>query len=441
MNHCKLDDENFEQLIFAIRRKRCILMLGPDASVEQVNGKPQTLNEILAYELAQRIRPDFKEHINPCNLTEVAQYYQMEHGRNALEIFVESFYRKRQNSVSEIHQNLAALPFELAMTASPDNFFANALKEKDKPPKISAYNFKGRRSDIDPITGNEQSPLLFHLYGNSDNPESLVMTENDLLDFLVSVISKAPGLPANITSELNSADKNFLFLGFGFRHWYLRILLHVLAGDKNKQSHSFALEFMPENPHEYKSAILFFRNHNTCKIHIFHDEILEFTRKLKTEFEKSISCAPSIQEQDKPSVFICHAKADESHAEWLFDEFTKAGFNPFAESKSIEAGENRERRIDKALKDADFFVILKSKSLEHLSQDYVNKEIHLALERQKYFSPDAPFIMPVKIEACESDWDEDLGIWWESDLTDRANTGKLISAIRRHYARRKKARS
>jgi len=35
MNQCKLDDENFEQLMFAISRQKCILMLGPDASVEE----------------------------------------------------------------------------------------------------------------------------------------------------------------------------------------------------------------------------------------------------------------------------------------------------------------------------------------------------------------------------------------------------------------------
>lgn len=46
MNECRLDDENFEQLIFAIRRKKCILMLGPDASVEQVNGTPVYVYEI-----------------------------------------------------------------------------------------------------------------------------------------------------------------------------------------------------------------------------------------------------------------------------------------------------------------------------------------------------------------------------------------------------------
>jgi len=46
MNQCTPDNENFEQLIFAIRRKKCILMLGPDASVEQVNGTPVYVYEI-----------------------------------------------------------------------------------------------------------------------------------------------------------------------------------------------------------------------------------------------------------------------------------------------------------------------------------------------------------------------------------------------------------
>ncbi len=440
MNQCQLDDENFEQLIFAIRRKKCILMLGPDASVEESDGKLQPLNKILASEMAEKLKPDFREDINPSHLTEVSQYYQIENGRIGLESFVEIFYNKRQHSISEIHRNLAALPFYFTVTASPDKMFANALTEKDKPPKISDYNFRGGKSDNEPLTGTEQNPLLFYLYGTADEPESLVITENDLLDFLVSVISKAPGLPASITGELNSNDKNFLFLGFGFKHWYLRILLHVLAGNSHKQSRSFALEFMPENPNEYKSAILFFKNHNSCKIHIFHDELLEFTRKLKTEFDRSLSCAPTVQEQDKPSVFICHANADKLHAEWFFQEFTKAGFSPFLDKKNIDPGVDWDRLIEKKInKDADFFVLLKSKALEKRPVGYVNKEINLALERQKHFSPDSPFIIPIKIEECgEWDWDEELSKLQYADLTNRANIGNLITAIKRHYEKRKK---
>ncbi len=137
-------------------------MLGPDASVEQVNGQSQPLNDILAYELAQRIRPDSRKDINPSNLTEVSQYYQMEHGRNALEIFVESFYRKRQNAVSEIHQNLASLPFDFAVAASPDNLFANALKEKDKPPKISALTENKFQYNVKFKYNNSSMKEVFH---------------------------------------------------------------------------------------------------------------------------------------------------------------------------------------------------------------------------------------------------------------------------------------
>ena len=195
---------------------------------------------------------------------------------------------------------------------------------------------------------------------------------------------------------------------------------------------------MPDNPNEYKSAILFFENHNNCKIHIFHDDLLTFTEKLKTEYEKSLFCAPVVQEQDAPSVFICHAKADETHAQWLFQEFIKAGFSPFLDKESIEIAANWDREIEKTIKNTDFFIVLKSRALEHRPVGYVNKEIMLALERQKYFSPESPFIIPVKMEDCELEWDVELGIWQDADLTNKANISKLISAIRRHYARRKK---
>ncbi len=439
MNQCVFDDENWRQLIFAIRQKKCILMLGPDASVYKTDGKLQPLNEILANELAGKIEPAFKEHIDKSNLAQVSQYYQKKHQRNGLESFVESFYNKQQDTPNEIHRNLAGLPFEFIITATPDKMFVNALAEKHKHPKISGYNFIKKISENEPATGTEQNPLVFYLYGTVDDPESLVMTENDLLDFLVSVISKDPGLPSSIIAELNSANKNFLFIGFGFKHWYLRILLHVLAKGNPKQSRSFALEFNPENPDEYKSAILFFKNYNNCKIHIFHDELIEFTKKLKTKYDESLSCTTDVSEMDKPSVFICHAKADEPHAEWLFNEFSRAGLKPFFDKESIKYGDRWDRLIEKTIKEIDFFVVLKSKALEQRPVGYVNKEITLALDRQKYFNP-GTFIIPAKIEECKLEWDSELGEFQDADLTNKANVDRLISEIKQHYEKRKKGR-
>lgn len=36
MNQCSLGDQNFEHLMFAIRGKKCIMMPGPDAPVEEI---------------------------------------------------------------------------------------------------------------------------------------------------------------------------------------------------------------------------------------------------------------------------------------------------------------------------------------------------------------------------------------------------------------------
>ena len=435
MNSCT--DDDFAQLIYSIRRNKCILMLGPEASVEFIDGKWISLNEKLAKELIEKIKMTDKDHINPSHLSEAAQYYQVESLRFGLENIAESFYKRHQNSVSDIHRNLAELPFSFIVHATPDLMFANALKEKGKTPTIYGYNFKGGKSDHERQAGTEQHPLLFYLYGTADYPESLVLTENDLLDFLVSVISKNPGLSPGISHELNASDKNFLFLGFGFKHWYLRILLHVLAGKGHKQSRSFALEFMPENPDDFKSTILFFKNHNTCKIHIFHDELVEFTHKLKNEFEQKKACMPTVQDQEKkPIVFICHAKANEDAAMRIFDELKNSGFDPWIDRESIKVGEVWDRYIEKTVnEDVDYFIVIESNALEERDIGYVNKEINLALKRQDYFRPGIRFILPVKIEPCEIDWLDHIQTL---DLTREENMKDLISEIRKDNQRRKK---
>jgi hypothetical protein len=63
---------------------------------------------------------------------------------------------------------------------------------------------------------------VYHLYGYPADPLSLVITENDLIDFLVNVVRKEPSLPPEITNTL--ARSTCLFIDLGFKNWYLRSL-------------------------------------------------------------------------------------------------------------------------------------------------------------------------------------------------------------------------
>ncbi|MBD3308833.1 hypothetical protein GF339_20675, partial [candidate division KSB3 bacterium] len=220
------NDEDWSTLIFTIQRGNCILMLGPDVAVEQEHAQPQPVTALLAQELAERLRPEITHSIDPTNLAQVAQYYRMEVGRNDLEAKVYGFYEVRRDLTSDLHRDLAALPFYFFITATPDRMLYNALEQADKRPHIARYNYRGHNPDMVQM-GTAETPLVFHLYGSIDESESLVLTEYNLIDFLAAVISKNPPLPRNVLSELRNKDKSLLFLGFGFKHWYLRVLLHV----------------------------------------------------------------------------------------------------------------------------------------------------------------------------------------------------------------------
>ena len=76
------------------------------------------------------------------------------------------------------------MPFSLFVTSRHDVTLEHFLREFGRAPQIQSYQFKGDRRDILGNLGSVEEPLLYQLYGNFDAPNSLVITENDQLEFL-----------------------------------------------------------------------------------------------------------------------------------------------------------------------------------------------------------------------------------------------------------------
>ena len=431
--YCDWEDENWDTLIYSLHQNNCILMLGPDAATEEVNGRHRPLTEILANELAEKIDPGIKKELNPSDLAQVAQQYCMEKGRLDLEARVSAFFNARLNLTSDFHKNLAALPFYFIVTTTPDNMFPEALKKGGKEPAVEGYNFKGGTSGYIEM-GTIENPLLFYLYGTVTEPASLLLTENDLLDFLVSLISKNPPLQDNIRSELQDESKSFLFLGFGFRHWYLRILLHVLQG-RRKGSRSFAMEqFTPESAVDLEQNAFFFKK-NDYKIYIFKQELNRFAEQFRERFEQSSYTGFSRRnEVNAPKVFICHANEDKNYAAGLYNKLEKAGLRPWLDKEKLRGGDHWDKHIRRTIKQVDYFIVLQSKALAKKQIGYVNREINIALDRQEEFRRSTLFIIPVNIEECQRM--EELEHLQTIDLTEEANMSKLITTIKRDFERR-----
>lgn len=437
MPYCDWEDENWDALILSIQEKDCILMLGPDAAVEEVNGKHYPLTEILAGRLAKKIDPSIKEHIAVSDLFQVAQYYSMEPGKKDLIARVKAFYEARENLTTGLHRNLAALPFYFTITTNPDNMFPTALREAKKEPVTGLYNFNNKKQEPVKIT-TDGNPLVFYLYGNIAEPKSLLLTEKDLLDFLVALISKNPALQDNIRGELQNEDKSFLFFGFGFRRWCLRILLHVLQGSR-KNSRSFALEqFIPLNSNELMQTVFFFKK-SDHKIHIFKQDFNTFAEELRRRYEQ---CTPGqissqVSSARGPRVFISYTGKDKEYAASLYKKLEEAGLKPWLDKENLRGGDDWYDVIEKTVKEEiDYFIVLQSKALHERIESYVFEEIKHALKRKDRFRTGIRFIFPVKIGDCPLE--EKLKHIQTVDLTDEANFDRLVSDIKRDFEKREK---
>ncbi|MGD2088335.1 MAG: toll/interleukin-1 receptor domain-containing protein [Candidatus Aminicenantes bacterium] len=438
MSLCKWAEEDWNVLVYAIRKGKCILMLGPETALADIDGHPMLLSQVLANQLTRDMDPRFKENIDPADLMEAAQYYclQPDRGKIDLQLKIRDFYSRHQSALfGSFHRDLARLPFYLAVLSSPDEMFETALKEQHKNPKTGWYNYQQKKSHMGPI-GTVAEPLLFYLYGSIKDEEALVATENDLLDFLVSIMA-GESLPKSLINELQAPDKSFLFLGFGFKHWYLRILLHILE-IKNKANRSFALEdFTPRSEAEFKSMVLFYRE-GPCKIHFFERGFAEFAAELRRRFEASSNTAPEvipIGEEKRPRVFICHANEDKPFAATLYGQLKASGLEPWLDIENIRGGDRWDETIQKTIKkDIDYFLVLQSKTLQNRLEGYVNKEIYEARERQKTFRPGIRFIIPLEID--EGVRLEELEDLQAIPIHDPDNIAELVRLIKRDYKKR-----
>lgn len=433
-----MTDEDWEMLLFTIRTGNCILLLGPEVSTDIVQGRRKTRTSILANRLADKLASRGRmDVLDRDNLAHVAQLYASAVSKTDLQLTTAQFYGQSAAQPNPVYAELAHLPFGLIVSATHDDAMEKALGVR-KPFLMDWYSFHGNRKDIVKSYSQEQ-PLVYHLYGSVREPQSLVISENDLLDFLVAIISQNPALPSNIRSEFRSRDKCFLFLGFGFRQWYLRILLHVLQEDK-RNSRSFAFEeIAAQDDPSLQHAIVYYKE--KYRLGVYAMEPGTFVTELRRRYQAQPADAPAeafVPAEDQPTVFICHASEDKEDARRLSAELKQHGIRTWLDREALEGGDRWDELIRRTIrKEVDYFVVLQSRAMDRKTVGYLNREIELAIDRQKEYRFPSRFIIPARIEDCEGL--EELADLQQADLRTTGGVADLVRTIRRDQQRRRRA--
>ena len=273
--------EKWPALIRSIKRGQCTPILGP-GMIEHLLGSQREISQRWAETYHYPMAPHERE-----SLPQVAQYLainqdrgfpydelaeylqeaikqrysadlppEMLDGKTSLNRLIEvaaSALRKRNSQ--DPHKALAQLPLPLFLTTTPDDLLFSALKEAGKDPQVVICPWNEYVEQVESIYDQEpdyfptpERPLIYNLFGKLDEPDSVVLTEDDYFDFLIGVTGNKDLIPPVVRRALT--DTALLFLGFQMDDWNFRVLFRSIlsrqgSGRRDRYAH-IAAQIEPE---------------------------------------------------------------------------------------------------------------------------------------------------------------------------------------------------
>jgi hypothetical protein len=226
-----LEERDWNLLLRRVKAGKCTPFLGAGACFGALP---------LGGEIAQKWSQEHNYPLEDCHdLARVAQflavpYYPMFPKEEILEQWFKEIAPPDFTEPDEPHGILADLPLPVYMTTNYDDFMVRALQSRHKDPKRELCRWNQLVKDTPCIFESEPgfrptvaNPVVFHLHGHSKVVESLVLTEDDYLDFLVNISRDQALLPPRIQEALTGAS--LLFIGYSLADWDFRVLFRGLV--------------------------------------------------------------------------------------------------------------------------------------------------------------------------------------------------------------------
>lgn len=212
-----LEDRDWDSLLRRIKEGNCTPFIGSEVVKEFV----PTSQEI-AREWAE-------EHgyplTDPWNMARVAQFLAIKRdpifpGEDLARRLRQLQVRPDFRDAAEAHSFLAGLPLPIYITTNYDDFIVQALNYRLRPAQREICRWNRHIRDLPSIFEpgstveiSAASPVVYHLFGHAQLPESLVLTEDDYMDFLVNVAQQRQDIiPRRIEKAL--VNTSLLFIGY-----------------------------------------------------------------------------------------------------------------------------------------------------------------------------------------------------------------------------------
>ncbi|MDQ3090848.1 MAG: SIR2 family protein [Actinomycetota bacterium] len=180
------------------------------------------------------------------NLQRVALFYEIERSRYQLLDAVRNAVQVDKRPSPMLHA-LAQLDFPLVITTNYDQLFENALAAAGKQPRVAVYtpNLEPTTDHRDPTA---QSPVVFKIHGDITRAETIVVTDEDYIQFVLRMSTKDPYDPVPLTLKYYLTGSTTLFVGYSLLDYNLRLLFKTLRWkiDSANLPDMYSVDYRPD---------------------------------------------------------------------------------------------------------------------------------------------------------------------------------------------------
>lgn len=142
---------------------------------------------------------------------------------------------------------LGEMNFPLIITTNYDRLFEEALLMAQKNPTRAIYVSKDNVRPEEPLQDpSPQEPFIFKIHGDINVPDSLVITDEDYIDFVLRMTGSEDFNPVPQTFYYRLAKWPIFFLGYSLLDYDLRLLLKTLRHHKDRFPRSYSIDPSPD---------------------------------------------------------------------------------------------------------------------------------------------------------------------------------------------------
>jgi len=292
-----LTDQDWDLLIRRIGNQKCTPFLGAGACYGVL-----PLGGDIAKQWASKYEYPPED---PSNLIAVSQFLALKYSDSMFpkELIVDMFKESKSPDFSdplEPHRMLAELELPVYVTTNYDDFMFQALAHRHRDPKrvLCQWNGAARNYVTDNPTILEKdpefrptvaNPIVFHLHGHVPVAESLVLTEDDYMDFLVNIAATPDLIPGRVARALTGTS--LLFIGYRITDWNFRVLLRSFERfmEKSVKQLHVAVMLLPPGLQatEQKAQEYLTKYYENIDVRVYWGTAKEFLKELKERRARS----------------------------------------------------------------------------------------------------------------------------------------------------------